>query len=72
MENLNKIKKNFLKNLRFFVKTSPTRHMKYKVIDFAPINKSAMANNLLSTNLEQSIRRIKSRLRVNSAKYIAR
>ena len=30
-----------------------THHIKYKVIDFAPCNKSIMANKLLSTNLEQ-------------------
>ena len=32
----------FFFNLRFFLKTSPTRRIKYKVIDFAPINKSIM------------------------------
>ena len=31
----------------------PTRHIKYKRIDFAPGNKSIMANKLLSTNLER-------------------
>ena len=31
-----------------------------------------MANIFSNTNLEQLLRRIKSRLRVNSAKYIAR
>ena len=32
--------KNFIrKKLRVFLKTSPTRHIKYKVTDFAPINK---------------------------------
>ena len=50
----------------------PTRHIKYKRIDFAPCNKSIMANKLRSTNLERFLRRIKSRLRVNSAKIIAR
>ena len=45
-----------------------TRHIKYKRIDFAPCNKSIMANKLLLTDLEQFLRR----LRVNSAKYIAR
>ena len=59
-------------NLKFLLKASPTRHVKYKVIDFAPSTKSIMANKLLSTNLERFLRRIKSRLRVNSAKYIAR
>ena len=49
----------------------PTRHIKYKKIDFVPCNKSIMANKLRSTNLERFIRRIKSRLRVNSANYIA-
>ena len=40
----------------------PTRHMKYKKIDFVPCNKSIMANKLRSTNLERFIRRIKSPL----------
>ena len=46
--------------------------MKYKVIDVAPINKSVLAYKLPWTNLERFLRRIKSRLRVNSAKYIER
>ena len=40
----------------------PTRHIKYKTIDFAPCNKSIMANKLLLTNLERFLRRIKSPL----------
>ena len=39
-----------------------TRHVKNKWIDFAPCNKSFMANKLLSTNLEQFLRRINSPL----------
>ena len=31
---------------KFNGKSSPTRHVKYKVIDFAPSNKSIMANKL--------------------------
>ena len=47
MENLNVTKIFFfLKSLRFYVKTFPTRHVKYKVINFAPVNKSIMAYNL--------------------------
>ena len=49
MENFkcNEVKlKKILKILRFFAKTPPTRHIKYKVIDFAPINKSIMAYNI--------------------------
>ena len=30
----------------------PTRHIKYKNIDFAPCNKSIVANKLLSINLD--------------------
>ena len=42
---------------------SPTRHIKYKKINFAHYNKSIMANKLLSTNnLERFLRRIKSPL----------
>ena len=38
-----KIKKKFWD---CFVETSPTRHIKYKIIDFAPINKLIMAYKL--------------------------
>ena len=63
----------FFLNLKFFYENHPpTRHIKYKKIDFVPCNKSIMANKLRSTNLERFIRRIKSRLLVNSANYIAR
>ena len=54
------------------LKHPPTRHIKYKVIDFAPINKSIKAYKLPWTNLERFLRRIKYRLRVYSAKFIAR
>ena len=51
----------------------PTRHLKYKSIDFAPYNKPIKANKLLLTSLERFLGRILTlRLRVNSAKYIAR
>ena len=64
---------NFFFNLKIFYENHPpTRHIKYKKIDFVPCNKSIMANKLSSTNLERFIRRTKSRLRVNSANYIAR
>ena len=50
----------------------PTRHIKNKRIDFAPCNKSIMANKRPSTNLIRFLGRIRSRLRDKSAKYIAR
>ena len=40
----------------------PTRHMKYKRIDFVPCNKSIIANKLRSTNLEPFLKWIKSLL----------
>ena len=40
----------------------PTRHTKYKRIDFDPCNKPIMANKLLLTNLERFLRRINSSL----------
>ena len=52
----------FLKLEIFYENHPPTRHIKYKEIDFGPVNKSNMANKLLSTNLEQFRRRIKSPL----------
>ena len=60
----------FLKFEYFYENHPPTRHIKYKKIDLAPCNKSIMASELLSTNLEQF--RSNIRLRVKSAKYIAR
>ena len=63
MDKLNVEKINFFFNLRFFCeKHYPTRHNKFKVINFAPINKSIMANILRSTNLVRILRRIKSPL----------
>ena len=44
------------------MKSSPRRHIKEKRIDFAQCNKSIMAIKLLSTNLEQFLRRIKSQI----------
>ena len=51
------MKKKFLK-FEFFLNKNhpPTRHIKYKRIDFAPCNKPIMANRLLLTNLEQFLR----------------
>ena len=46
----------------FYENHHPTRHIKYKRIDFVPCNKSIMANKLPSTNLERFLRRIKSPL----------
>ena len=52
----------FLKFEVFHENHPPTRHIKYKKIDFVPCNKAIMANKLRSTNLERFIRRIKSPL----------
>ena len=46
----------------FFWKSLPHTHIKYRVIDFAPSNKSTTANKLPSTNLEQFVRQIKAPL----------
>ena len=40
----------------------PTRHIKYKVINFAPSNKSIVASKLSSTNSERFLGWIKSPL----------
>ena len=53
---------NFFKFDIFCENHPPTRHIKYKEINFAPCNKSIMANKLPSTNLERFLRRIKSPL----------
>ena len=52
----------FLKFEFFNENHPPTRHIKYKRIDFASCNKSIMAKKLLSTNLERFPRPIKSPL----------
>ena len=65
IEEKNLKKKIILKNKNFeiFCKNYPPRgHIKYKVIIFAPINKSIMANEPPSTSLERFLRRIKSPL----------
>ena len=48
----------------FYENHPPTRNIKYKRIDFAPCNKSIIANKLLSISgkLERFLRRIKSPL----------
>ena len=46
----------------FYENQPPTRHIKYKRIDFAPFNKPIMAKKLLLTKLEQFSRRINSPL----------
>ena len=47
----NELKQNenfFFKNLKFFYENHPpTRHIKYKRMDFAPCNKPIMVNQLL-------------------------
>ena len=52
----------FLKFEFFNENHPPTRHIKYKRIDFLPCNKSIMANKVLSTNLERFLRLINSPL----------
>ena len=52
----------FLKFEIFYENHPPTRHIKYKKIDFAPIIISIMANKHSRTNLERFLRRIKSPL----------
>ena len=57
------MKKNFVKKFEVFCeKHPPTRHIEYKVINFASSNKSFMATKLPSTNVERFLRRIKSPL----------
>ena len=56
------MKKKILKSEIFYENHLPARHIKNKKIDFAPCNKSIMANKLLPTNLERFLRRIKSPL----------
>ena len=43
----------------FYENHPPTRHIKFKRIDYITYNKSIKANKLLSTNLERFLRRIK-------------
>ena len=49
--------------LKKFCESHPsTRHIKIKFMNFAPSNKSIMANKLSSTNLERCLRPIKAPL----------
>ena len=59
----------FLKIEIFFENHPPTRHIKYKRIDFAPCNRSIITNELLSTNLERFLRRIRTNANQNKAPY---
>ena len=52
----------FLKLEIFYESHPPTRHIKYKSIDFAHINQPIIANKLPSTNLERILRRINTPL----------
>ena len=52
----------FLKFEIFYENHHPTRHIKYKKIDFVPCNKPIMAIKLLLTNLERFLRRVNSPL----------
>ena len=56
------MKKKNSKFWTFLMNSSPHTPYKYKRKNFAPFNKSIMANKLRSTNLEWFIRRIKSPL----------
>ena len=60
--NVKKEKKFLFKFEIFGENHSPTRHLKYKVINLASSYKIIKAEKLHSTNLEQFIRRIKSPL----------
>ena len=55
----NKTKKKTFFLFKIFCENQLPRHIKYKVINFAPINKLVMSNKLSSTNLERFLRRIK-------------
>ena len=54
--NVEVMAKSLFQPIRYFDRGIKSR------LDFAPINKSLMANKLPSTNLERFLRRIKSRL----------
>ena len=63
--NVKKMKRKTIKKkieIFFCEKHHPTRHLKYKVINFAPSNKSVEASKLPSTNLERLLKSIKSSL----------
>ena len=66
MKKLNIIKKmkKKISKIWIFLKeiSPPTRHIKFKRIDFAHCNKIIIANKLFSTNVERFKRRINSPL----------
>ena len=53
---------NFLKFEIDLENHPPTRDIMYKVIEFAPSNKSIVANKLASANLKRHLNQIKSPL----------
>ena len=58
----------------FFANHHPTRYLSYQLIEFAPNNKTILANKLPSINLEKVLGRIKSQTEevLRWKKYIAR
>ena len=56
----------------FYENHPPTRHIKYKKIDFVPCNKSIMANTLRQPIWNDLQDGLNLRLRVNSVNYITR
>ena len=58
--------------MKIYKKLSFNTPLNYKKINLVPCTQSIMANKLLSTNLERFEDGLTLRLRVNSAKYIAR
>ena len=64
---------NFKKvNFKFFLNNPPTQYIKFKAIDFAPSNVEFMTNSLFEPIWNDFYEGLNLRLRVNSAKYIAR
>ena len=57
-----KNEKRFLEFEIFFENYPPTRHIKHKRTDFAPFNKSIIANKLLLPTLERFLGRSKPHL----------
>ena len=60
------------KNILIFFKSFPTRHIKYKRMNFFPINMKNMTKSLFQPIWNYFYEGLNIRLLINSAKYIAR
>ena len=69
---LEKKTRTFSEKILIFLKSFPTRHIKYKRMNFAPSNVKNMTKSLFQPIWNYFYEGLNIRLLINSAKYIAR